>query len=143
MLLPLNSNTYRLKFLNPIAHMLRKMPTRQIDGEPQRLWLTDDYFDLFLYYHPDGTISGFQLCYAKQTNEKSITWLGSGMPRHEGVDVGEDSPLKSRSPVMARAHVFRREPMRTEFVKRSAELEPEIRDLILSKIDAVPTVRKQ
>jgi hypothetical protein len=119
--------------------MLNKMPTRQIDGEPRRQWIADDYFDLYVWYQPDDSIYGFQLCYEKQTKEQAITWLRMGAFRHECVDAGEDSPMDNRSPVMAQTCQFQREPLKAEFIKRSVNLEPEIRDLVLSKIDAFPT----
>ena len=54
--------------------MLTQYPIRPVEGDFDRCWITDDYFDLFVWYHADCTIHGFQLCYGKPTNERALTW---------------------------------------------------------------------
>ncbi|CAN5407062.1 hypothetical protein BH23VER1_BH23VER1_21770 [soil metagenome] len=116
--------------------MLKKLPTRQNDGEARRQWMADDFFDLYVWYHPDGTIVGFQLCYDKMGNERALTWIRAGVFRHDRIDPGDSSPLDSRSPVIVEGCPLEAEPVRSEFIKRSLELEPQIRSLILEKLNA-------
>lgn len=73
--------------------MLRKLPTKQIAGEPLRQWFADDYFDLYVWYQPDGAIFGFRLCYEKDGDERGLTWMHTGAFRHERVDAGNTSPF--------------------------------------------------
>ncbi|HEV7404097.1 MAG TPA: hypothetical protein VGO11_14250 [Chthoniobacteraceae bacterium] len=118
--------------------MLRKLQPRQIDGEPFREWIADDYFDLYVWHRPDGSILGFQLCYDKGGAERALTWMHPDAFRHERIDAGEASPFENRSPIMTQSCPFEREPVRTEFLRRSTQLEPELRDLVLAKLDRYP-----
>lgn len=59
--------------LRQIPNMLRKMAARQIEGEPPRQWIADDYFDLCVWYEPNGDLFGFRLCYDKDADERVLT----------------------------------------------------------------------
>jgi hypothetical protein len=71
-----------------------------VAGDLPRSWMTDEYFDLFVWYEEDGTIHGFQLCYDKPGTERAITWLRTGRLSHTLVDSGEDKPGANRIPVL-------------------------------------------
>jgi hypothetical protein len=52
---------------------LREMkPLRQIPGEPYRRCFSNDFFSLFVWLAPSGSIIGFQLSYEKGLNEKAM-----------------------------------------------------------------------
>src|SRR4051794_11827944 len=119
--------------------MLTLHPTLQHEGEHRRQWFTDDYFDLYVWYHSDNTIFGFQLCYDKTGDQRAFTWLSTGDFRHERVDPGESSPLASRSPTITHACPFDPWPVRYEFDLRSSQLDPTLHALILERLDAFPT----
>lgn len=36
---------------------------RAVQGDYKRSWMTDEYFDLIVWYEPGNAIHGFQLCY--------------------------------------------------------------------------------
>ena len=43
--------------------MLTPAPKRKINGDYERRWMADDYFDLIVWYEPSGAgVHGFQLC---------------------------------------------------------------------------------
>jgi len=39
--------------------MFDKAPKRPVRGDYDRRWLSDDFFDLIVWYRPDDTIHGF------------------------------------------------------------------------------------
>ena len=45
--------------------MLDAAPKRHVHGDYDRRWLSDDYFDLIVWYTSTNTVHGFQLCYDK------------------------------------------------------------------------------
>jgi hypothetical protein len=45
--------------------MFDKAPKKSVRGDYDRRWLSDDYFDLIVWYTSDDTVHGFQLCYDK------------------------------------------------------------------------------
>ena len=55
--------------------MFDDSPKKAVRGDYDRRWLSDDFFDLIVWYRPDDTIHGFQLCYDKPYWERALTWL--------------------------------------------------------------------
>ena len=49
-------------------------------------------FDLFVWLSDEGTPSGFQLCYDKQSREHALTWTPAAGYTHMAVDGGESRP---------------------------------------------------
>jgi hypothetical protein len=119
--------------------MLHDVVIRAVPGDFPRKWMFDDYFDLYLWYQPDGTVFGFQLCYDKDRDQRALTWDRAGKFQHNRVDAGEAKPNANQTPILSEPCPFSREPVRSEFVKRAVHLEPAIVALILSKIDAFPS----
>jgi hypothetical protein len=57
-------------------------------GEEARLrrrWFHDEYFDLFVWQAPGGTVARFELCYGRDADEQALVWLGEGRFFHDGV----------------------------------------------------------
>jgi hypothetical protein len=51
---------------------------RQIPEDGPRRWFADKNIDLIVWYLPDKeTITGFQLCYDKQSVQRCLTWQKS------------------------------------------------------------------
>ena len=115
--------------------MLKKVPIKRVENDRPRRWMTDDYFDLYVWYQGDGSIYGFQLCYDKERDQRALTWTVEGRFQHDRVDSGEQTVYDNRSPVLTKGCPFFREGVRKEFIARSAEIEPEISKLVLSVID--------
>lgn len=121
-------------FADKEVTMLKELHPSQHPGEPMRRWLKDDMLDLIVWHADDLTISGFQLCYDKDGREKAFTWRKETGYSHSVVDDGEELPTRNRSPILVPGGVFERERVLDEFEKRSTEIDPEIRELVLDKI---------
>ena len=79
------------------------------DQDPRRRWFSDEYFDLVVWQAaPDGLV-GFQLCYDKPGAERAVTWTRARGVGHFPVDTGEDTPVKSMTPVLVSAGALARE----------------------------------
>jgi hypothetical protein len=100
-----------------------------------RRWISDDYFDLIVWYDPDGAIHGFQLCYDKAREERALTWMRDLGFRHTRIDGGETSPFANQTPVLAADGEFSAAQVRAEFIARSGLLPAEIRGLVLAKME--------
>lgn len=121
--------------------MLRPQPLRQIDRDFDRRWMSDDYFDLIVWYAPGGQIHGFQLCYDKRGQERAVTWIPNGF-LHTAIDSGDTDPLANRTPILVEDGAFPAEEVRVEFEARSQLLPAELRALVLEKIDAFFTANQ-
>ena len=63
---------------------------RQIKGEAQRRWFSDDFFDLIVWFDESKNIVGFQLCYDILKISRALTWHQDGGYSHNRVDDGEN-----------------------------------------------------
>ena len=76
--------------------MFHRATRKPVRGDYDRLWLSDDYFDLIVWYASDETIHGFQPCYGKPARERAFTWKSDGVFSHRRVDDGEPEVGKSK-----------------------------------------------
>ena len=107
---------------------------RQVEGEPQRRWFSDDYFDLIVWVSPSNAILGFQLCYDVQKHSRVLNWYEDGYS-HLGIDDGEDRPGKRKSaPVLVPDGAFDKAEVTEAFVKASATIDPQVSKFVLEKI---------
>lgn len=118
--------------------MLSEFPgVAQREGEGRRRWFSDEKMDLIVWYSPAGSVTGFQLCYDRDGDERALTWRdgpsGGGLV-HARVDSGEDDPARNRSPVLADAGPAPLGAVREEFLRRAGELEPEVVALVRAKL---------
>lgn len=73
--------------------MLKEIiPTRQIHGEPRRVWFMDDQMDLIVWFSGEQRIIGFQLCANKGQDEHALTWFQGKRYSYHRVDDGEGRP---------------------------------------------------
>ncbi len=114
--------------------MLETTPKRSVHGDYDRRWISDDYFDLIVWYTPHETIYGFQLCYDKPHWERALTWLAERGFSHTEVDSGEDAPEANRSPVLVPDGSFPADKVLDEFARRGSALPAELRELVTNKI---------
>lgn len=114
--------------------MLKNPSNRPEENDTTRRWISDDYFDLFLWCDTIGGIRGFQLCYDKPGRERALTWTAEKGLEHHAVDGGEAEPTEHRSPMLMMDATFPAELVRHEFEARSVGLSAEIRELVLGKI---------
>ncbi len=114
--------------------MLTNQPIRSVARDLDRRWISDEYFDLIVWYESGDQIHGFQLCYDKLGCERALTWTRKGGFLHAGVDTGESKPTANRTPSLVADGAFPTEQIKREFMLRSTQLPADIRDLVLARI---------
>ena|SRR6476659_5245078 len=114
--------------------MLEATPKRPVHGDYDRRWISDDYFDLIVWYTPRDTIHGFQLCYDKPHWERALTWLADRGFSHTEVDSGDETPEANRSPILVPDGSFPADKVLAEFACRGSGLPAELRELVTDKI---------
>ena len=112
--------------------MLTYEPIRPVANDLDRRWISDDYFDLIVWYEPDRQIHGFQLCYDKLGREGALTWTHQRGFRHAAVDSGDYTPTTNQTPILVQGGAFPMERVRAEFIARSCLLPPELREWVLT-----------
>lgn len=117
--------------------MLKEYPASQHRGEPTRRWFSDEYFDLIVWSGEDGAASGFQLCYDKQGNERSVTWSEQRGLRHDKIDNGEPSPTKNMSPILLAEGPLPMSDVLERFRINSGGIDQEIRDFVMRQLETV------
>jgi hypothetical protein len=107
---------------------------RQVPGDPRRRWFTDDFFDLIVWYDPDGAITGFQLCYDKKEYERALTWTVHEGFRHHRIDAGESPGRAKMSPVLTADGAFAKDMIAERFRDDAAEIEREISAFVYNRL---------
>jgi hypothetical protein len=113
--------------------MLKEYPTKQSRAEQNKRWFADDYFDIIFWLDRDSVISGFQLCYDKQRNERALTWIKGKGFRHDFIDGGEESPAKNRSPILMKDGDFPVAQVLDRFMTRSENMEQALKLFVINK----------
>ena len=108
---------------------------RQYEGEMLRRWFDDDegFFDLIAWVDDNDVVSGFQLAYNVNGEERAITWLG-GAFSHRDVDPGDDSPLSNDSSVLGDTTIYPIIKIIRRFEQSSQDIAPDVRSLLLEKL---------
>jgi hypothetical protein len=114
--------------------MLDEAPKKAVAGDYDRRWISDDYFDLIVWYTPGDTIHGFQLCYEKPQGERALTWLSGRGFSHMEVSSGDEDPEANRTPVLVPDGSFPADTVLAEFARRGSALPPDLRELVIEKI---------
>ena len=98
--------------------MLREIKNpRQVEGEGWRRWFTDEYFDLIVWYHPEKTLQGFQLCYDRGHEERALTWRAGEGYSHKRVDDGDVTGRVKMTPVLVPNGVLDSEEIAERFAQ--------------------------
>ena len=114
--------------------MFDNAPRKTVRGDYDRQWLSDDFFDLIIWYRPDNTIYGFQLCYDKPYWERALTWMCDKGFSHLEVDTGEHIYRGNQTPILVPDGAFPGDTVLYEFKSRSNELPVAVRQLVTDKI---------
>jgi hypothetical protein len=115
--------------------MLTKKKKTKVPGDRDRRWMSDDYFDLIVWYRRTGALYGFQLCYGKPLRERALTWIAGRGFSHAAVDSSDTRPLiRSRTPILLPDGRFPSTKVLRQFNRRGAALPAELRDLVVAKI---------
>jgi hypothetical protein len=122
--------------------MLTNQPIKPVANDWDRRWVSDEYFDLIVWYESDDEIHGFQLCYDKPHRERALTWIRDRGFLHTAIDSGEFKPTANRTPILVADGAFPVEQVRQEFIVRSCLLPFDIRELVLARINDYETQRQ-
>ena len=122
--------------------MLTDEPKRSVRDDYDRRWISDDYFDLIVWYDRKDAVHGFQLCYGKPQWERALTWIRDQGFSHTEVESGEERATANRTPILVPDGSFPSKKVRREFQRRAVGLPHDLRDLVLGKIAEFETQRK-
>ena len=122
--------------------MFDKALKTPVPGDYDRRWLSDDYFDLIVWYTASDAIHGIQLCYDKPCWERALTWISGKGFSHMEVDDGDLNAWGGQTPILVPDGSFPAEIVVAEFRRRATELPPDLRDIVLGKIDEYIRTRK-
>jgi hypothetical protein len=104
-------------------------------GAGRRRWFEDDVLELIVWYRGDGKWEGFQLCYpGPDSQELALTWWEGRGFSHARVDAGDTRPDKNLAPVLIPESHVPWSALEAQFVARSAELEPALREFVLTQL---------
>lgn len=116
--------------------MLKEIESvRQEDPLCRRRWFADDFFDLIVWYDPDGRLDGFQLCYNKSLDEHAFTWRRESGFSHQRIDDGEGVPTKKKSPILVPDGLFPCADVRARFESSGREMDSKIVRLVTQKLE--------
>ena len=121
--------------------MLREIVNvQQQDPHLRRCWFCDSYFDIFIWENPAGQIVEMQLCYDKVVRERVLRWHGTSGFSHHGIDSGDDSTFKNRTPIMVADGALPLTTVLDKFDERAANIEPRMRDFLRERLLAYGAV---
>jgi hypothetical protein len=108
---------------------------RQLPQEPPLRLFIDDFFRLFVWYAPDRSIKGFQLCYQIDWDEKALTWFQDTGFSHDRVDDGEGIPGHYKmTPILLPNGTFDIDHVLALFKKRCKKIDSAVARFVRNKI---------
>jgi hypothetical protein len=115
--------------------MLREIVNvHQQDVRTRRRWFCDGYFDIFVWEGSGGQIVEMQLCYDKAAREHILRWHDAAGFTHHGIDSGDDSTFKNRTPILVADGELPLPAVLAKFDACALDLEPRIRDFIRERL---------
>ena len=120
--------------------MLREVKeVSQHPGQPFRRWFQDAVFDLIVWYAPDRSISGFQLCYWRGENQKALTWFKDKGFTHQSIEDGESRPFRAKmAPVLLADGTFDKDRILASFERESRQIDPKVALAVIVAIGDYP-----
>lgn len=107
----------------------------QVPGDLPRRWFCDEFFDLIVWFAPDGSVHGFQLCYDRGSHPRALTWLKDKGYRHDAIDDGEGVMGRHKaSPVLTADGVFNSKSVADRLAVSAGALPAEILEIVLGKL---------
>ena len=115
--------------------MLRELlHVRQIAGDRLRRWFYDDSLELIVWYEPQDTIYGFQLCYDPQGKPHALTWTRDDGFSHSLLDDGEEKPSSNRTPMLRPGGPYDGILLRSTFLASACDLPAPERTFVEGKL---------
>lgn len=115
--------------------MLRTINTSADSGKSDKLWLSDNKHDLFIWLDKIKQPVGFQFSYNKNQIEHVIYWfLGRGYS-HDKIDSGENKQGNYKmTPIMVPDGTFESHKVAREFAAISTEMNAGLAEFVLQKL---------
>lgn len=115
--------------------MLKELKNARQNIDESRRIFVDDFFDLYVWFEPDDSISGFQLCYGESNDRKALTWREGTGYSHNSIELGESKIGKLKStPILISDGHFNKDVILNSFAKESANVDRKIRDFVLERL---------
>lgn len=115
--------------------MLAEVKVAQKEENYRRRWFEDDFFELIVWFDSSDAIHGFQLCYPRYGDERALTWKQEIGFLHEKIDDSRVFGSMPATAILVPDGIFPAELVLNEFKKRSKEIEGEIAQFILEKLN--------
>jgi hypothetical protein len=115
--------------------MLREIPgVRQDNPSLKRRWYQDEFFDLYTWHAPDGTLVSFQLCYDVRGRERALSWHRQYGFSHNKIDGGDGGPWTRMTPILVADGRFPHRLVRERFGRHAIPLDATTRNFITDKM---------
>lgn len=106
--------------------------TRQIKGEGRRRWFCSPHMDLIFWYDNNDLLNGFELCYDKESQEKSLSWRLPTKISYASVDPGEPVVMGYKmTPIHQPDEAPDFDYIISNFESESTEMPSELREMVL------------
>lgn len=122
--------------------MLREIGyIKQTPGQLFRRWFNDELLDLFVWQEEGGRITGFQLCFDKQADERALTYSEADGYALHNVHT-EESSLDMGSPVLRRGAELPFPHLLALLAERGAGIDSRVFRYVMEKLEAYPAARQ-
>jgi len=112
---------------------------RQIPGDARRRVFSSEDLDLTVWIDERDGITGFELCYDKETNERAVRWSREEGFLHQKVDDGENRPGRYKStPILVPDGVFPAQRISRLFQENSRDIDQSFVKFIYRKLLEYP-----
>ncbi|HLL71265.1 MAG TPA: hypothetical protein VK363_07520 [Pyrinomonadaceae bacterium] len=122
--------------------MLREIGyIKQSPGQLFRRWFNDELLDLFVWQEEGGRITGFQLCFDKDTDERALSYSeAAGYSLHNVYT--EESSLDMGSPVLGRGSELPFPHLLALLNERGAGIDSRVLRYVREKLEAYAARRQ-
>ena len=103
------------------------------NGVPVK-WYSNEYFELAVWFHDNGDIKSFQLCYDRNRKAHALTWKDGMGFSYDKVDTGDNPGYHKMSPILVQDGPFPREEIANKFLTASKEIDSGISRFVYEKI---------
>ena len=100
----------------------------------KRRWFESEAMELVVWLDPADRLQGFQICYDNDRKEYALTWREGRGFAHNSVDTGDATPLANLTPILQPDGHAPWDHIVRLFDESSGGLEPDLRQLIRSKL---------
>ena len=114
--------------------MMLEIPhVKQYEPGLTRRWFQNGYFDLFTWQDQGGAFHGFQLCYAKDSDQRALRYSVDSGLRYEGVSQPEEKPGRAMTTIFV-ADGTPDATLRQRFEKDGAALPPDVFEFVSAQL---------